>query len=216
MDSFWAASSRMRVCCSTRNTGFLPPSPSSSGRMSLAISLAPVLASSPVALTGLVNRTLDRRKRGGSAKRLLDPNGDLLEEVPDGATWDPQAEIALDRLGGLSVGSAGGQLGSGHPHLRRVAALAQAQGDEERREGSSLLTISDALDPKVDTAHASDEGTRTGAVLDEPRTTIGEFVAAKVLPEGGLRILEERPEGIPPEVVGAVQQIGKLYRSGLL
>ncbi|HUZ80568.1 MAG TPA: hypothetical protein VMV28_08160 [Thermoplasmata archaeon] len=51
---------------------------------------------------------------------------------------------------------------------------------------------------------------------DKPRSTVGELLSAEILPEGDLRLLEEGTQSVPPDVVGTVQQMAKLYRCDFL
>jgi len=74
----------------------------------------------------------------------------------------------------------------------------------------------DPSDSQVDPTHAGDQSTGSCAVPDKPRSTVGELLSAEILPEGDLRLLEEGTQSVPPDVVGTVQQMAKLYRCDFL
>ena len=142
----------------------------------------------------------------------LDSHRDLLKEVPDRAAWDAEPEVSLEGFGGLAVGGAGGELGGRQAHLRGVTPLPEAERHEEGREGPPAEAIPYASDPEVDPTHPGDQGPGAGAMAHEAPSTIGELRSPELLPEDLLSLLEDGLKGVPPLVVGAVQQLGKLYR----
>lgn len=65
--------------------------------------------------------------------------------------------------------------------------------------------------------HTSDQSPGSGAVTDEARTSVRELLPTEIDPEELLGLLEEGGDRVPPDVVGSVQQVGKLYgRYGVL
>ncbi|MGB7123975.1 MAG: hypothetical protein WBE40_03865 [Thermoplasmata archaeon] len=53
-------------------------------------------------------------------------------------------------------------------------------------------------------------------MADEPGSAVGEGQPTEFLEQELLHLLEDVSEGVNPSVVGAVQQLGKLYRREFL
>lgn len=79
-----------------------------------------------------------------------------------------------------------------------------------------MQTVVDPSGAEVDHAEAGDEAAGSSTVADEPRVPVFESEPTEFLEEELLDLLEDRPKGVNPSVVGAVQQTGKLYRRDFL
>ncbi|MGI0068318.1 MAG: hypothetical protein ACREB9_07925, partial [Thermoplasmata archaeon] len=95
----------------------------------------------------------DRPWRRRDVERALHADGDLREEVLDGASRDPHSEVSSDRLGGLSAGRANGQLSRRHSQFGGVATFPESERRQEGGESLSSLAVSNSLDSKVDPHH---------------------------------------------------------------